>query len=151
MANVIFKGQTLPGMDRRNYKYKDFNPNMKLTNVNIHNSTKKDYEGNLDVAAVMAGLRNIFTWTKGERILLPTFGSNLQSLLYEPINDTLVQEVKQLLVLDIRKWEPRVVVKKLDITITPELTEQNTVYITIEFTIPSLSDKVYLFKETITG
>ena len=51
-----------------------------------------------DVAATKNSLHNIFTWTPGQRILNPNFGSRLESLLYEGITeqnkDAIVAEIK---------------------------------------------------------
>jgi len=48
-------------------------------------SNKWKVEKNVNVKAIFDSLHNIFTWTPGERILLPEFGSRLRSLLYEGI------------------------------------------------------------------
>ena len=41
----------------------------------------------VNVNAIKNSLHNIFSWTPGERILNPEFGSKLRKLLYEGITD----------------------------------------------------------------
>lgn len=41
----------------------------------------------VNVRAVFNSLHNIFTWTPGERVLDPEFGSRLRKMLYEQITD----------------------------------------------------------------
>lgn len=97
-----------------------------------------------DVEATKNSLHNIFTWTPGQRVLNPEFGSRLESLLYEGITDqnkdAIVAEIKSTATLQ----EPRVeIVDVLDITNAYEA-ESNSVCLQILFTIPSLTyDKTY--------
>lgn len=97
-----------------------------------------------DVEATKNSLHNIFTWTPGQRILNPEFGSRLESLLYEGITeqnkDAIVAEIKSTATTQ----EPRVeIVDVIDMTNAYEV-ENNSVYLQITFTIPALTkDKTY--------
>lgn len=70
-----------------------------------------------NVMAVYGSLDNIFGTIIGERVMLRRFAMNFKSMLFEPINASLlratfVSEFKR----DIETWEPRVKVDFLDIT-----------------------------------
>lgn len=52
----------------------------------------------------------------GERIMLPEFGTPLKKLLFEQNDLALQTEVKRLINNSIKRWEPRVVVKNIDVS-----------------------------------
>ena len=92
-----------------------------------------------DVAATKNSLHNIFTWTPGQRILNPNFGSRLESLLYEGITeqnkDAIVAEIKSAATT----YEPRVeIIDVIDMTNAYEV-ENSGVCLQIIFTIPALT------------
>ena len=92
-----------------------------------------------DVAATKNSLHNIFTWTPGQRILNPNFGSRLESLLYEGITeqnkDAIVAEIKSA----VTTQEPRVeIIDVIDMTNAYEV-ENSGVCLQIIFTIPALT------------
>ena len=92
-----------------------------------------------DVAATKNSLHNIFTWTPGQRILNPNFGSRLESLLYEGITeqnkDAIVAEIKSA----VTTQEPRVeIIDVIDMTNAYEV-ENSGVCLQIICTIPALT------------
>lgn len=97
--SVIFHDLSLDSK----FGYKDLSGNLS----SLVQSKYKVNE-NTDINAIFNSLRNIFTWTPGERILLPEFGSRLYNLLYEGITkyteEAIIAEIKQC----VSEWEPRV-------------------------------------------
>lgn len=102
----------------------------------------------VNVKAVFNSLRNIFTWTPGERILNPGFGSNLRKLLYEGITDFTSEAITSEIRRCISEYEPRVNVTNIENVSTISDTEQNTIQIDIHFTIPSLSKEQFVYSYT---
>ena len=94
----------------------------------------------VNVNAIRNSLDNIFSWTPGERILNPEFGTNLRKLLYEGITDFNVEQIVAEIKHAVAQWEPRVQVANIVDVSTTEDHENNTVHLKVIYTIPSLSD-----------
>tara|TARA_R110002020_G_scaffold90534_11_gene220471 strand:+ start:72 stop:512 length:441 start_codon:yes stop_codon:yes gene_type:complete len=125
----------------RGFKYRDFDIRFVVGN--------KDYNTHDDLDAVFQGLRNIFGWNKGERIILPEFGNNIRSFLYEPINDKTINDISRDLKNTIERWEPRVLITTVNARRDPE--DEHTLVVELIFTVPTLSNDEFVFEEFITG
>lgn len=51
----------------------------------------------------------------GERCMLPTYGTNLRALIFEPNDITLQNQAINLISQSIRAWEPRVVIEQIQV------------------------------------
>ncbi len=75
--------------------------------------------------------------------MLPTFGTPLRTLIFEPNNAILQQKARQMIIQAIKDWEPRVSIDQIDVSstidradlnTTDDLTEQNSIlHIRIRF------------------
>mgnify|MGYP001607151040 CR=1 FL=1 len=63
----------------------------------------------------ISNLKNLLLTKKGERIMLPTFGSSLYSLLFDQNVDDLPVRIKNELKLDISLWCPQIIVTSIDV------------------------------------
>jgi phage baseplate assembly protein W len=84
----------------------------------------------------------------GERIMQPKYGCNLDRLIFEPLDSTLVTYIKELIETAILYFESRILVH--DITIEPIHTE-GKLEITIDYTIAVTNSRynyVYPFFKT---
>lgn len=61
----------------------------------------------------------------GERVFLPTFGTPLRRLVFEPNDSTLAAKAKQMIIQSIKKWEPRIAVKQIQVTNTMDTKSAN--------------------------
>lgn len=51
----------------------------------------------------------------GERVFLPSFGTPLEKLIFEP-NDAILQEkAKNMIINSIRTWEPRIAIRDINV------------------------------------
>jgi hypothetical protein len=95
-----------------------------------------DSSGNIkksiNIEAVKTSIDNILRTSKGERVMLPEFASDLQSLVFENLNDSLAQMLSNSVKNSIEIWDPRV--KVLNISLEPNA-DNNYVKIKIEFNI----------------
>jgi phage baseplate assembly protein W len=71
---------------------------------------------------------NILSTLKGERVGEPEFGSNLYKLLWSPLDDILVQEIRRETVEAIQRWDPYVQI----VGVYPEI-QDNTVKLYIDY------------------
>lgn len=74
-----------------------------------------DIQRDNDVDAIFNSVRNIILTIQGERRMLPTFASNIQSLLFEPIDATTAKLIGESLIEAIKVWENRIDVTGFDI------------------------------------
>ena len=97
----------------------------------------------LDVDAVKGAVKNIFTWTPGERIIEPEFGNTIRRLLYEGITDynseQIVNECKMLMT----RWEPRAAIDRIFKKDSIEDTENNQVTIILIWHVLGLPEQQY--------
>lgn len=52
----------------------------------------------------------------GERVMLPEFGTPFRTLLFEPNDDTTAATARQMIIDSINRWEPRIVVNKIEVS-----------------------------------
>lgn len=132
MANVKIRIGALENKTsyNRDYLYKDVNSDLRL------NGNKTDIITNDDVNAVFGSLKNLFSYSPGERILEPSYGINFTDLLYEPMTESTASSIGMEIFNGIKKWEPRVTID--NINVYPDY-DDNTYYITLYFKIKGIS------------
>ena len=113
------------------YTYRDIKPEFTI------NPTTNDIDVNDDYAAIEGGIYNMFLFKQGERKINPEFGNSLYKYLYEGVTDLTANKIGNEIYTMFDRWEPRVKIN--DIKITPD-TDNNTYYIAILYSIPSLKD-----------
>jgi hypothetical protein len=106
-----------------------------------------DAAGNIkksvNVESVKTSIDNILRTSKGERVMRPTFASDLKSLVFENLNDSLAQIISDSIKTAIETWDNRV--KILNIKLEPK-PDDNYVKISVEFNLLS-----YVSPITYTG
>ena len=107
----------------------------------LHQSLSPDAQGSLrksvNVDAVRTSIDNILGTTPGERVFLPNFAIGLRGLVFEPINNNLVNRLSNEIKDKIEAWDPRVQVVGVDFT---EDSDANSVSVTINFRIKSYTE-----------
>jgi uncharacterized protein len=78
----------------------------------------------------------ILLTTPGERVFLPTFGSALESTVFENTGAALTLKVRSIVLSSLTRWEPRIVVQSINVS-----EQESSVYITITYAIPSLQQQ----------
>ncbi len=73
---------------------------------------------------IKSSLEILLTTRLGERVLLPNYGCNLQDLLFEKLDRTLITYAKELIETAILYHEPRIDVIKIDVSETDPLEGQ---------------------------
>lgn len=51
----------------------------------------------------------------GERVMNPTFGTPLRKLIFEPNDKGLQTKARNMIINSIKKWEPRIAVKNIEV------------------------------------
>jgi len=85
-----------------------------------------------NVEAVKGSIDNILRTSPGERIFLPTFALGLRNLLFEPINDRLLNRLSDSVKASIEAWDDRVLIDAVEFKSDPDY---STVYVNLTFRI----------------
>jgi phage baseplate assembly protein W len=68
------------------------------------------------VDQIKADLLQLILTNPGERVMLPTFGTPLRTLVFEP-NDAVLEQAARVMISEaINTWEPRIVITRIDIS-----------------------------------
>ncbi|MDZ7962280.1 MAG: GPW/gp25 family protein [Aulosira sp. DedQUE10] len=78
-------------------------------------------------------LKILLTTTLGERVMQPTYGCNLEDLLFEPLSPTVASSIKELVRIAILYHEPRIRLERLDLNLDDEL--KGVVNITVDYIV----------------
>lgn len=73
-----------------------------------------------DIEAINNSIRNILFTAIGTVPGKPDFGSNLNELVFSPMDATTIGMVKRVITESIRRWETRIVIDQVTITNVPE-------------------------------
>ena len=90
-----------------------------------------------DLAAIVNSLQNLFTTSKGQRVLFPEYGLNLRAYIFQPIVERTAALIGRTILEGIEKWETRVVVKRVNVIAEPD-DNQYTIDIIIDIPVLNL-------------
>lgn len=65
---------------------------------------------------IKADLLVLLLTNPSERCMLPEFGTPLRRLVFEPNDNTLKIQAREMIIKAIEKWEPRVVIQEISVT-----------------------------------
>lgn len=86
-----------------------------------------------DVVDINKSLHILLSTRLGERVMLPSYGCNLEELLFQPLDLTLKTYIKDLIETAILYHEPRIDVLKITLDIANEL--EGEIQIIIEYIV----------------
>ncbi len=95
--------------------------------------------------SVATSIDNILRTRKGERVMLPEFGSSLHNILFENISDALLDSIADDIRIAINTWDDRVIVNSVDFQQRPD---RNFIGIKMFFTIRGY-DQVFEHTTTV--
>jgi phage baseplate assembly protein W len=136
MSNIRVRLDNTTENKRRGYIYRDVDFKFILSESSF------DFKTFDDINSVRNGIKNIFTWRRGERIILPEFGNLLYLYLYEPMTPQVLNDIQREVRDMITRWEPRVKIANINIETFPD---DNEIKIQIEYSIPTLSNEILSF------
>lgn len=92
-----------------------------------------------DEADIQSSLEILLSTRLGERVMQPTYGCNLDEMLFEPLTTTLKTYIADLIRTAILYHEPRITVNKVDMTESNDL--EGLVLIKLEYTVKSTNSR----------
>lgn len=90
----------------------------------------KDVALSYDTQAVIRSIRNILLTKKYEKLFNPSFGTNLDAILFEPISVITTNTLQQEITNAIRNYEPRVTIQSA--VVSPDA-DRNSYGVTLTF------------------
>lgn len=115
--------------------FSDFYSNLNLQPI------KNDLLSHVNEESVKRSIKNILLTNKGERVFNPTFGSDVNKMLFENFTPVTEQVVSDLIKTAINNFEPRANI--IDIITTSDI-DNHSLYITIIFNTINKSEPVTL-------
>ena len=92
----------------------------------------------------LSNLKNLLLTVKGERLGLPTFGSNIYNILFENFDSGFTKKLEEAIKESVATWLPHVLINNLIVNASPDT---NTVRISVGFSIitdPSATESLTL-------
>lgn len=72
-----------------------------------------------DERLIYGNIIQILTTRRGERVMLPEFGSRIYEFIHEPLDHVTCALIRRELIDAIARWEPRIILDKKNTNITP--------------------------------
>jgi len=116
----------------------DLNSHVPSTPVGI-GKNPADLKLSYDENAIFNSIRNIFNTKKGQKILNPTFGLELEMFLFDNISEENADVIGKTIHEELAIYERRITVESVTIIAKPD---DNEYEISITIIIPSLDDRV---------
>lgn len=89
-----------------------------------------------------SNLLNLLQTQKGERIMLPDFGTGLHDLLFEPLSDEeLSVAIQQTITENVNYWLPYISILDIDVEMTNEMKDMNQANIKVQFSVGDSIDR----------
>ena len=138
MASIVI--DTLKIRDKDKPIYTDLQLDLKNNYINNprleSKNVVKDIKASYDIDAIKNSLLNLFVTVPGQKILNPVYGLNLLQFVFTGITNQNANTLGNLILEGIRKFEPRVEIKKINVFTD---IENQTYEIGLRLSVPSLN------------
>jgi len=115
----------------------DLNSHMPSTPVGV-GKNPIDFRLSYDENAILNSIKNIFNTKKGQKILNPTFGLDLEVFLFDNISKENADIIGKTIYEELPIHEPRITVDSINVIARPD---DNEYEISISIIIPSLDNR----------
>ena len=96
------------------------------------NTKNKDLKLSEDAEAINNSIRNILLTQKYTVPGNPEFGSDLERVLFEQMDEITLTLIRNIIITEISRWEPRIIINDIRFKLYPN---QTRISVTIEYTI----------------
>jgi len=95
---------------------------------------------------IKSNLINVLLTNRGERILNPSFGSDLKALLFEPLTEIIKADIKNTILSTVNIYVPEVTITNINIDDSNYQIDTNTISVTINYrlNISGTSDQILI-------
>jgi phage baseplate assembly protein W len=113
-----------------------------FSDVNLDVNTESPLELVYNEDSINKSIITILGTKKFSRVFRRDFGSELQDILFDPMDDMTVLRIKRELIEAIERWENRIILKKAEVL--PDYPNQQY-YVELVYVIPALGNKTASF------
>lgn len=102
-----------------------------------------------DIERINQSLFILFETPKGDRLMMPEFGSDLHKYRFDPLDKVLMERIRYTITEDIRRWEPRISLTSIEFLADQNAIDNSTLYISISYRIINtdvIANYVYPYK-----
>lgn len=102
-----------------------------------------------DIERINQSLFILFETPKGDRLMMPEFGSDLSKYRFDPLDKVLMERIRYTITEDIRRWEPRISLTSIEFLADQNAIDNSTLYISISYRIINtdvIANYVYPYK-----
>ena len=104
------------------------------------------FSRNIDIETIKDGLIQLIMTQNGERPMNYAYGTNVRGAVFEPLNADLIKRITTSIDTAIRRFEPRIIVKSLDVV---ENVEESGIDISLAFAVKNGVFSVQTIKLTV--
>lgn len=87
-----------------------------------------------------SNLKNLLLTKRGERVMQPEFGTGLETLLFEPMDDSFETKLTDVITETVNYWLPYINIEEIDIEMTDEMKDRHIAHMKIQFTVGNQID-----------
>jgi len=99
-----------------------------------------------EVEDIEQSLTILLNTRPGERVMRPDYGCGLQDLMFEPLSESLITYIKDLITKAILFHEPRVQLRNIDIITDPVAIQEDRVQINLDLVVRTTNSRYnYVF------
>jgi phage baseplate assembly protein W len=109
-----------------------------FSDINLSLGEESSYDLVYDEDSIQKSISMILGTKKGTRVFRRTFGSNVEALLWDPMDDITVGKMKTEIFDAIVTWETRINLSA--VVVKPDYPNEQY-YIRMDYTIPALANK----------
>jgi len=130
MPSLSFTGLQRVAVTTNSYTYSDIH-------LDFSNPINKDLTSDYDEAAIKNSINSLFNTLPGQNLLNPSYGLNLAQYLFEPVSQTIGNQIGKAILTGLTTYEPRVNVQNVNIQLNQD---EQTYYIELNIVMPYLNN-----------
>jgi phage baseplate assembly protein W len=127
MGLITLNGLPKNSYNGKSYLYADLHLDLEKNYTNkqelFQKSEINDFKIDYDIRAIRNSLYNLFTTTPGDKILNPEYGLDLKKYLFAPVTRAVAEQMRDEIFNKIYRFESRVSVQAVNITILEDISE----------------------------
>ena len=82
-----------------------------------------------------SNLINLLLTKRGERVMQPDFGTGLEELLFEQMDNDFEERLRDTITESVNYWLPYINIEEIEVTMTDEMKDNNRADMSIVFTV----------------
>lgn len=74
------------------------------------------FRSTFGINQIKADLLQLLLTNPGERVMMPTYGTPLKRLIFDPNDSSLEDTAREMIINSITQWEPRITVQQIEVS-----------------------------------